>query len=329
MPGVQLAGVDAGEAEQLALFDLGVDVSKLRARAAMLASAARAEATSHAYAIDWRLFTEWCIDAGRDALGAKPETVRLFLAHELETKKVATVARRMHAIAFIHKQAKLASPVDDSVRQLLSGAARKLGSRPKGKHAMTPEMMRRICNQLPMDEMGARDRALLLLGFTSGLRVSELVALNVEDLAFVSKGVKVFVAKSKTDQLQRGRVLGIFKGRRPSTDPVRWLKAWIRAGHLKEGPLFRGMHRGCSVNDSRLSTAGARQIVKRCCELAGVDPRDFGVHSLRAGMITAAVASGANVFEIMQRSGHRSVQTVERYVRPASLFASDVMAKAL
>lgn len=320
------------EAEQLALFEMGVNVSKLRARAAALSLSARAPKTSSCYASDWRKFEAWCAEAGRASLPAKPETLRFFLADELQRWKVATVNRRMHAIVFRHKAADLPSPVNNATRELMSGAARELGTKPQGKAALTPQHMRTIVSHLPHDEQGIRDRALLLLGFASGMRRSELSALNIEDLTFVPQGVRVFISKGKTDQEAKGRVIGIFKGKRQSTDPVFWLKAMLKKrGHPKEGPLFVGLHSYATAApvDERLMPHGIYRAVKRACALAGLDERDFAPHSLRAGMITTAVESGANVFQIMQRSGHRSIQTVERYVRPASVFASDVMAKAL
>lgn len=317
------------EAEQLALFELGVDVSRLKARAAALASSARAASTGRAYASDWKIFSAWCVDAGRESLPARPDTVRLFLTHELERRKVATVNRRVHAIAFIHKKAGQTSPIDDRVTELMSGAARELGTKPQGKTALTPEMVRRMVNRLTHDKMAIRDRALLLLGFSSGMRRSELSALDIEDLRFVRQGVRVFIGKGKTDQEAKGRVIGIFKGKRQSTDPVFWLRQWLKAsGNRKSGPLFLSFHFD-RMRPDRLQPEGVLTVVKRSCELVGLDARDFGAHSMRAGMITTAVEAGADVFAIMQRSGHRSLQTIQLYVRPASVFRSDVMAKAL
>jgi integrase len=54
--------------------------------------------------------------------------------------------------------------------------------------------------------------------------------------------------------------------------------------------------------------------------MAGLDITEFGAHSLRAGFITSAAESGANLFKIMDVSRHKSVETVKGYVRTAELF---------
>jgi integrase len=61
----------------------------------------------------------------------------------------------------------------------------------------------------------------------------------------------------------------------------------------------------------------------------GADPDQFGAHSLRAGMVTAALASGAAESAVMRRTGHKSREMLDRYYRPATVFASDPLARAL
>jgi integrase len=78
-----------------------------------------------------------------------------------------------------------------------------------------------------------------------------------------------------------------------------------------------------------ISGDAINDVVKRCVELIGLDPAGYGGHSLRAGMITAAAADGVPDSAIMARSGHKSVQTLKRYIRHADLFAFDPLAKAL
>jgi site-specific recombinase XerC len=58
----------------------------------------------------------------------------------------------------------------------------------------------------------ARDRALLLVGFASAMRRSELVAVRVEHLAYLVNGVEIFLPSSKTDQEAQGRTVFIRVG---------------------------------------------------------------------------------------------------------------------
>jgi hypothetical protein len=64
-----------------------------------------------------------------------------------------------------------------------------------------------------------------------------------------------------------------------------------------------------------ISGDAINDVVKRCVELIGLDPDGYGGHSLRAGMINAAAADGVPDTAIMARSGHKSVQTLKRYIR--------------
>jgi integrase len=111
-----------------------------------------------------------------------------------------------------------------------------------------------------------RDRALLLLGFGAALRRSEIVALDVGDLAFVPEGASVLIRRSKTDQEGAGVLLGVPFGSNPDTCPVRALQVWIAL--LDDGPPARrcslgstGIRRpanGSAVGPSRASLrAGA------------------------------------------------------------------------
>ena len=80
---------------------------------------------------------------------------------------------------------------------------------------------------------------------------------------------------------------------------------------------------------ARLEARGVYGVVKRAVESIGLDPALYGGHSLRAGCITAAAEAGVPESIIMQRSGHKSIAMVARYVRPASIWAMDPLARAL
>ncbi len=72
---------------------------------------------------------------------------------------------------------------------------------------------------------GLRDRALLLIGFAGGFRRGELVALDVEDVEETDDGLRIGIRRSKTDQEGEGREIGIPRGQKSETDPVRALRA--------------------------------------------------------------------------------------------------------
>jgi hypothetical protein len=105
---------------------------------------------------------------------------------------------------------------------------------------------------------GLRDRALLLTCFAGGLRRSELVALDREDIRFTSEGLVLRIRQSKGDQEGEGEgaEVGIGWGSRPLTCPVRAMEIWLRRSGITYGAVFpradRVRHqRGTAVSRGR------------------------------------------------------------------------------
>jgi integrase len=306
----------AGDAEQLALFDLGVDMAALRKLRDRL-TASSPENTRLALDGDWRHFLEWCVSAGRRPLPATSETVELYAVHcatELQ-HRTGTIERRLWAIQRVHKGAGHPSPVRDSVREVMSGLARERGRAQRPKAAITvPELRRMVATLDGRTFAGARDRAILLVGFSVGVRSAELAALRLQDVRILKRGAEVQVGRGKNDQEGRGRVIGVMRGS-GALGAVGALENWIRRRGAAPGPLFD------------VSPKWIWCVVKAAAKAAGLDARRYGSHSLRAGMITALDEAGHSLPSIMARSGHRSFDVVSRYVRRRDAFVADPLAK--
>jgi integrase len=96
---------------------------------------------------------------------------------------------------------------------------------------------------------------------------------------------------------------------------VRVLQASIEQANVSAGgPLFRSLNRHGHVQPGRLSPVDVARVVEKLALRAGLDAAKFAGHSLRAGHATAAAASGASERSIMNQTGHRSVQMVQRYI---------------
>ena len=143
-----------------------------------------------------------------------------------------------------------------------------------------------------------RDRALLLLGFAGAFRRSELVGLDIEDLEFSPRGIRVVLRRSNTDQEAKGRPVGIPYGAMLETCPVGAVERWLAHG--------RGV----------LPAERARAAV----------PLRFAGQSLRAGLATSAAAGGVSE-GAMNQTGHRSLTIVRRYIRDGELFRDDNAAR--
>lgn len=293
------------------------------------AEASRSEGTRRAYSASLRAFATWCNEQGCSSLPAAPEMVaRYFTSMAIAGKKLATIHRAKAATDVAHKLSGYNPPCRDvRVRAVLSGIARRMGGTPEQKEPLVTDDLRRLLQHVGPGLTGLRDRAILLLGFASAMRRSELVALTVADVEFTAEGLLVKVRRSKTDQQGRGTVVGVPHGASPETCPVRALKAWLEAAGIEAGPVFRGVSRHGHVAKKALTPSVIARVVKAYVEAAGLDPDLFGAHSLRAGFITAAAMSGVEERDIQRQSRHKSVTVLRGYVRQASVINHNAAAK--
>ena len=109
-------------------------------------------------------------------------------------------------------------------------------------------------------------------------------------------------------------------GSNPETCPVWSLRTWTEASGIETGPVFRPINRHGQIQPGRLSGHAVALIVKKHARAAGLNAANFAGHSLRAGLVTAAVIAGASERSIMNQTGHHSSAMVRRYVRDTSLF---------
>jgi integrase len=192
--------------------------------------------------------------------------------------KLATIRRRLATIGYAHRCAKHGSPSDDPVvKATVAGIARTIGSARSKKTALTATLLARMVKAIPEHTVaGLLDRALLLLQFAAALRVSELVDLNVNNVARHSEGIVLTIKRSKTDQDGAGLQKAVPYGKR--LRPVAALDAWLSTARITEGPLFRRVRAG-KVSKARISVRTVSRMIKRRCAAVGLDPALFVSHS--------------------------------------------------
>jgi integrase len=261
-----------------------------------------------------------------EPLPADPATVALYLTDAAERLKPATLTRRAAAISVRHGEAGLPSPTrDPRVRTILSGIRRTHGTAQRKATPATIGDIRRMVAHLPNTVSGARDAALLLVGFAGALRRSELTAINWGDIRTRDEGLEILVRHSKTDQEGRGRRVAIPYGSDEQTCPVRSLERWREHLSATRGAVFRSVNRHGGIGTARLSDTAVNGIVKRAAATAGLDPSVYSGHSLRAGFATTAALNGASERQIANQTGHRSMETLRDYIRPAQLFTDNAV----
>jgi integrase len=180
--------------------------------------------------------------------------------------------------------------------------------------------LRLLVESCGIDLVGCRDKALLLIGFFTGMRRSEIVALDVEDVSVEEdQGLRLLIRRSKTDSIGMGREVGVPVGRHAATCPVLALRAWLHASGISKGPLFRPLTRWGTVRDKRLSPYAVSVLIKKRTAALGLDPDLYAGHSLRSGMITAAARAGVAEHVIARTTNHKSIATLRGYIQSANV----------
>lgn len=302
------------------------DLEAVAARAAGLARQARAANTIRAYEADWRDFAAWCSTRGLEPLPAAPAVVGLYLADSADRLSLATLARRVSSLAARHRQAGLGLDVHHpAMADVLAGLRRERGSAQRHAEALTIPRLKQVLAELGDGLADRRDRALLLVGTAAALRRSELVALDVADLAVLPEGLRISIRHSKTDAEGRGAVLAV--GRTgTATCPAAAYAAWLAASGIAEGAAFRAVDRHGRLG-GRLSGNAVALIVQRRAGAAGLDGAAYAGHSLRAGFATSAARAGIGEFAIARQTRHASLTVLRRYVREGQLFEDNLAAE--
>jgi integrase len=271
---------------------------------------------------------------------------------------VSSLDQALSAIKSAHELAELDSPTTNAlVRRLMRGVRRDLGVAPKNqKAAVTVTDLDRMIEGLEARReqadfelaeatrqrevattatarkkargalgrarakklIATRDGAVLLIGFASALRRSNLSALTVSDLEWTDRGVVLHIRRSKTDQEGAGRRLAVPKGRHLC--PPSALRRWLTEADITTGPVFRAIDRHGNLTSNELSRHSIGNIVKQAAARAGLNDRRYGGHSLRAGLATEAARARKPLHSIMKTTGHASTDMALRYVREAELF---------
>lgn len=171
---------------------------------------------------------------------------------------------------------------------------------------LLPEELKRIFDSVDTsEEPGLRDRAILEVLFSTGLRVSELTSLNKEDIniergefSVLGKGRKVRVVFLSDNAKKR---LGEYLDKR--TDPYSPL--FIRYSGPKP-------EEGLTPEKMRLSVRSVERLVDKYRKQAGI-VKHFSPHALRHSFATDLLQHGADLRSVQEMLGHKNVATTQVY----------------
>ena len=293
----------------------------------------KAPNTIRAYQSDFSDFRLFCAKNGFRSIPTEPKIVSLYLTHlSTNQAKMSTLKRRLVSIGVIHKlKGYYLDTKHPSIIENIMGIKRRKGSIQKGKKPLLISNLKELINVIDEQDneeiKKLRDRSIILIGFSGGFRRNEIVALDYEDLDFVSEGLKIDIKRSKTDQFGEGTKKALPYFDNFQYCPVVSLQKWIKISNISSGPLFRRFLKGSKLSENRLTDQTVALLIKAYLQLAGVDSTNYSGHSLRSGFATSAAESGAEERSIMAMTGHKSTEMVRRYIKEANLFKNNALNK--
>ena len=300
--------------------DLITDVKKLELETIKNLKNSKANNTVKAYESDFRDFSLFCFNNGLKPLPTEPNILSIYLTHLSKTCKFSTLKRRIASIKVVHKmKGHYLDSKHPIIMENLLGIKRVNGSHQKSKKPLLINDLKLIIQALDKFEKTQlkkiRNKSLILIGFAGGFRRSELINIELDDLEFVSEGLKIFIKRSKTDQSGEGSIKAIPYFKNVEYCPVTKIKEWIRYKNLENGKVY-------NISDKSVAL-----ILKKYALLAGLNPNQYSGHSLRSGFATSAAESGAEERNIMAMTGHKTTQMVRRYIQEANLFKNNALNK--
>jgi integrase len=150
---------------------------------------------------------------------------------------------------------------------------------------------------------GARDGAIFGLGFGAGLRRSELVGVDLQDVDADPASVRVQKGKGN-----KGREVPLPAG------AIAAVLAWVDARGAWSGPLFVPLTRGDTIyGRARLSDQAVFDVCRKRATQAGVRP--FAPHDMRRTYISALLEAGGDLAMVQRLAGHADPGTTSSYDR--------------
>ncbi|MCB8882706.1 tyrosine-type recombinase/integrase [Acidisoma cellulosilytica] len=278
------------------------------------------------YADDWRAFCDWCAAQNASYLPALSATVAAYLTMRQNNLGGSGLRVAHAAIAFHHRQAGLAwSSTDPVIATLLRDVAKTQTRAVRPAAALTATEIALLLSSCDHDPGGRagflnlRDRALLSIGFAGGLRRSELVALDCEDLDFTTAGLTLRIRNPRSDQpsaaASSSSSLIVSRGTQAETCPVQAMEIWLRRSGIEYGPIFPRLTAAGTI-EARLTGNGVWKILRRRAAQVGLQApagQRLSPHGMRAGFIAEAYGKGAAEAEVMAQARQKDRSTARRY----------------
>ncbi len=168
---------------------------------------------------------------------------------------------------------------------------------------------------------GLRDRAIMELFFSSGMRISELVALDTDQVSFLND--KSHTRTYELSIVGKGNhVRTIFISPRAAE----WLRTYLVARRDVHTPLFINFRHKDDADAKRLSPRSIQKMISRCAVLAGLSKK-VTPHTLRHSYATDLLSHGADLRSVQELLGHKNVATTQIYTHVTNKRLRDIHEK--
>lgn len=241
-------------------------------------------------------------------------TIRAFMAELYRHGHArASVARKLSALRAFGRFLRREGLIDSDPASLAASPKRE---RKIPAHLSIDEMTRLLEMPDVSDPLGCRDRAILEMFYASGLRLSELVGLDLEDVNLRARMVRVMGKGAKE------RLVPFNSATERSLREWLKVRAVLRAnGNSESDPLFLNF-RGARLTGRSVQRLVARYVAS-CSTRFGISP-----HALRHSFATHLLQRGADLRAIQELLGHVQLSTTQRYTHVNAAQLLDVYRKA-
>lgn len=268
--------------------------------------------TLSSYLRDVRQFADWAGQEHLDITQMSQDDIRFYAQHlERKGKSNATIVRSVAALKSFYTYL-------ISIRAVQINPAK--GFSPSRAERKLPAILSNHEVDLfleqpdPSDSKGCRDKAMLELLYATGIRVSELISLDVQDLNLSASFLR---CRGRSKE----RVVPLYKG------AVRAMAAYINdvRPQLLENPGETALF--VNMNGERMSRQGFWKIVKCYQDKAGIH-KDITPHTLRHSFAAHLLENGADLKSIQEMLGHADISATQIYAQVINQRLRDVYVMA-
>jgi site-specific recombinase XerD len=273
------------------------------------------------------LFTVWLKQKGLSKLQPHELTAdhiwdyRLFIARTYKTNRGEFLSKKSQNYYLIALRALLAFLAERDIETLPSSKIKL--AKQKTDETISFLEVRDILKMLEIPDVnkpnGLRDRTIMELFFSSGMRISELTALNQDQMSILQD--------NNLDKTYELSIVGKGKHIRTifiSPRAANWLRTYLKERHDVEKPLFTNLTKNGETK--RLSPRAIQVMIKRTAMLAGVSKK-VTPHTLRHTYATDLLNHGADLRSVQELLGHKNVSTTQIYTHITNKRLRDIHEK--